>query len=389
MAGRAKNKKSVSKPRNPGEKISGFHQKMTIAFLIVSSLLILLIFYFTIAEVKIQIRPLSSELNSTFTVELLPDVTTTLAGTNIVPAIIETGIEERSETISIEGGTEVSAVATGEVTIINNYSRAQPLIKTTRLLTTDGKLFRIDKTINVPAGGQVTTRAYADEIGPEFEIAPTRFTIPGLWEGLQEDIYAESIAPFTGGTRLEKSVTDEFINQSGQDLANRVKESLERTTYPQEGFVQITIVGNDITWNSETLAGDIVDNLTISVKIPVTTITFAIADLESVSINNLVTQTPAYQQFLSADLTSLNYRLQAVDTNDKSAALEVSLKGKSASRLQKTDLDITELKGKTYQELISHLENIPGIADVSVSFTPSWLKKVPSLQDHVYIEIVD
>ncbi len=381
----------TTKRRSPKkqDRISTFHQKMTIGFLVVSSILVLLIFYFTIAEVKIKIKPEASELNSTFTVELLPDVKTTLAGTNIVPSVIETGFEERSETISIEGGTPVPDVATGEVTIINNYSKNQPLVKTTRLLSPDGKLFRINKTITVPAGGQITVEAYADKPGKEFEIAPTRFTIPGLWEGLQKDIYAESIAPFTGGERLEKTITQDLIDQSAKDLAQKVTKTLEQTTNQQDN-IKITIVDKDnITWTSDAQPGDIVESFTVTVKIPVTTITFALKDLESVAVNNLVTQTPPYQQFLSADLTTLQYKLKSVDINDKSATLEVSLQGKSASRLKKEDLDIKELKGKTYQELISYLENIPGISDVSVTFTPSWLKQVPSLQDHVYIEIVD
>ena len=386
MARTTQNKKRSAKKQ---DRISTFHQKMTIGFLVVSSILVLLIFYFTIAEVKIKIHPESSELNSTFSVQLLPDVTTTLAGTNIVPSIIETGIEERSETIAIEGGTSVPAAATGEVTIINNHGQSQPLVKTTRLLSPDGKLFRLSETINVPAGGRVTTMAYADELGREYEINPTRFTIPGLWEGLQDDIYAESIAPFTGGERLEKTITEEFVDQSAKNIADKISTTLEKTTYPQEGFVKMTLVGDEIEWSSDAEPGDIVDAITITVKIPVTTITFAIADLESVSINNLVSQTPPYQQFLSADLDTLSYELKEVNIDDKSANLEVSLQGRSASRLKKEDLDITELKGKTYQELITYLEGIPGISDVAVTFTPSWLKKVPSLQDHVYIEIAD
>jgi len=382
-------RRKAKQKSNPTMQISDFHKKMTITFLVISSFLVLLIFYFTIAEVKIQIKPESANLNSTFNVQLLPDVSTTLAGTNIVPAVIETGVEERSETISVEGGTEVNDIATGEVTIINNYSQNQPLIKTTRLLTPDGKLFRLNETINVPAGGQVTVRVYADQPGKDFEIKPTKFTIPGLWEGLQDDIYAESIAPFTGGTRTEKSVTEDFINQISQALVTKVKANIEKTTYPQNGLVQIVLVGDEATWNSNVKPGDVVENLTITVKIPVTTVTFALNDLESVAVNNLVAQTQSYQQFLSADLTSLEYKLIHVDTNDNSAELEVSLTGKSASRLQKTDLDISELKGKSYQELIQYLENLPGIESVSVNFTPSWLKKVPALQDHVYIEIID
>ncbi|MGB0757218.1 MAG: hypothetical protein ACPGO5_02055 [Patescibacteria group bacterium] len=370
-------------------QVSSFHQRMTIGFLVVSSLLVLLIFYFTVAEVHIKIVPESSDLMTEFSVELLPDVETTLAGTNIIPATITTGTETRTQTIRLEGGTPVPAVATGMVTIINNYSRSQPLIATTRLLTPDGKLFRISEGVTVPAGGSVEVEAYADEAGAEFEIGPSTFTIPGLWEGLQDDIYAESSADFTGGTVLEKTVNENVIDSKSQEFVDQLTQDIERTTYPEEGYVQIARVTGDATWEANVEPGATVENFQITVNIPVTTVMFAQSDLDSVAVNTLVSQTPPYQQFLSADLSQLTYDIVNVENDGSGATIEAQVRGKSASRLQRDNLDISELKGKQYEELIEHVENIPGVADVQISFTPSWLKKVPSLQDHVFIEIID
>lgn len=369
------------------DRISSFHHKMTIGFLVVSSLLVVLIFYFAIAEVHITITPAAAELETTFEAELLPNVESTLAGTNIIPATISTGIEERTQTISIEGGTPVPAVVTGEVTIINTYSQTQPLIATTRLLSPDGKLFRIKEYVSVPAGGSVTASVYADEPGAEYELAPTRFTIPGLWEGLQDQIYAENSEPFTGGEILEKTVTNTMLAAKAEEFIQQVTANLEQTTTPAEGMIQITKITGEPTWESTATAGDTVDSFQITAQIPVTTITFAQGDLESVAINNLIAETPTYQQFVTADFSSLEYTIRDIDTQNTTASLQARVRGKSASRLKKEDLSITHLQGKQYQEVLSYIESLPGVATASITFTPSWLKKVPSLQDHVFIEI--
>ena len=60
----------------------------------------------------------------------------------------------------------------GEVIIINNYTKNQPLVATTRLLSPDGKLYRLKETVNVPAGGTVKAAVYADEPKEEMAIGP-------------------------------------------------------------------------------------------------------------------------------------------------------------------------------------------------------------------------
>ncbi len=89
-----------------------------------------------------------------------------------------------------------SVLAKGTVRIVNHYAKSQTLVKTTRLLTSDGKLYRIDKQVVIPSGGEASVGVYADQVGAAFAIGPTKFTIPGLWIDLQKLIYAVSDQPF-------------------------------------------------------------------------------------------------------------------------------------------------------------------------------------------------
>ena len=67
---------------------------------------------------------------------------------------------EVSDTFDIRAKESASKKAGGTVTIVNKYSRNQPLVRSTRLVTQDGKLFRIAESVNVPAGG--TTKVFAE-----------------------------------------------------------------------------------------------------------------------------------------------------------------------------------------------------------------------------------
>lgn len=380
-------RKKTAKKTKKQERISVFHRRMTIGFLIVSIILILLIVYFALSQVKIFITPQTTQLQATFNVSLLTNIETTLAGTNILPGSVSTETQTVEEVIAIESGTPVPDNARGEVTIYNNYSRSQPLIRTTRLLTPDGKLYRLDEGVTVPAGGQVTASVYSDQQGVEYNIAPTTFTIPGLWEGLQDQIYAESFEPFTGGERLEKQVTEEMLSSAADQVVKQVSQKLKAAQDPDEQYVQINQVG-DALWQTNVSAGDSVDQFTITAEIPITTIRFKKEDLEAIAINNLVSQMPADQQFISGNLNSMKFELTAIDQNEQSADFTVTIQGKSASRIEASDLDIEVLKGKTRSQLIDHLTSLPAIAEVNVVFIPTWLQKVPPLEDHVYIHIV-
>ena len=60
------------------------------------------------------------------------------------------------------GNREEPGIAVGEVTLHNDSDRDQPLVKVTRLLTSDDILFRINKDVIVPANGSIEVGVYAD-----------------------------------------------------------------------------------------------------------------------------------------------------------------------------------------------------------------------------------
>lgn len=159
-----------------------------------------------------------------------------------IPLLLATTTLTESKKLPKGGKTTVEKKATGEIIVYNNYSDTpQRLIKNTRFESLDGKIFRIQESIVIPAKkgsvpGSIKTKVYADEIGDSYNIAPTDFSLPAF-KGTDKYklFYARSSATFTGGASGERSVVaTSDINAAKDELAlmltSKLKEAAKTVT---------------------------------------------------------------------------------------------------------------------------------------------------------------
>ena len=112
---------------------------------------------------------------------------------------------------------EVEERATGTITIYNAFSDApQRLIKNTRFENTDGRIYRIRQSVEVPGmqndtPGKIDAVVFAEEPGEAYNISGTAtFSVPGFAGMPQEGkVYAESAGAIAGGFIGEKRVVEE------------------------------------------------------------------------------------------------------------------------------------------------------------------------------------
>ncbi len=140
--------------------------------------------------------------------------------------------------VSASGKQTVSERAVGNIFIYNAQTATQRLIKNTRFENPDGLVFRIKESVEVPGAtkdasgnlvpGVITTEVFADGTGEQYNISPSRFTVPGLKGSDQYDkIYGESTVAFTGGFEGEKYLIDENeLNTAKQALHLELRNSL-------------------------------------------------------------------------------------------------------------------------------------------------------------------
>ena len=153
-------------------------------------------------------------------------------------------LEESGErAVAATGSEQAEERAKGELTIYNAFSaESQRLIKNTRFESPDGRIFRISDSVVVPGyttsatgektPGSAKAQVFADAAGAEYNIAPSRFTIPGFKGTPQFDgMYAEPTAPMTGGFIGTRLIVDETTLRGARDaidgeLRERLMERL-------------------------------------------------------------------------------------------------------------------------------------------------------------------
>lgn len=364
------------------------YQRIAILFVVVSFLLLLFVLYLSVSSATIRVTPNPQVVSHEVSMEIVPDARTN----GQVSGYVRQQIVEVSDVFELpqEGAVATEAKAGGFVTIINETGSQQALVATTRLLSQEGVLFRIDEAVNVPAGGEVTTLAHADEAGLAGEIGPSSFTIPGLAASLQDVIYAVSTDAMTGGVQYVQTLGESHVQDAYAQLEARARD--EAVLALADGIdtdvfdglsVDLEILSQSVDTDIGTETGSF--SATMSVKV-----TGLFYDEETVlQYASALLQNQVGEDYELADVND-DYviEVRSVDAEAEQASLRVYIDGISVISTASDILDPERLLGRTPQEVETILETSELIDKISIRFTPFWLQRIPTLEDHIKI-IVD
>lgn len=306
--------------------------------------------------------------------------------TNGVPGSATSTVLTFEESFTVSGTREEPGTATGEVTLHNETDRDQPLVKTTRLLTPEGILFRLSEGTTVPAQGTVAVEVYADEEGRAGNIGPTKkFTIPGLNEVKQQVIYASSDAQMTGGIRQVGALTQKDIDAAKKELAVRLEKQIAAAAGAEKaGMKQITSIG-DIDATTDGDVGDEVDSFTLSGTADAVTVYYdeaaltawGTAELEKRSIGDADSVTPGEGE--------PQVTFGAFDADTGIASLSVFFDGLVTLNPESRQIEKSMFFGKTRDEVRRYLLSLDHVNKVEVELKPVWMQTVPHIHDHVTV----
>lgn len=153
-----------------------------------------------------------------------------------------------SSNVPAESTETANDPATGTIIIMNGQAESQTLIKNTRFESPEGRIYRIQNSVNIPGGsvsspGTVQATVYADAGGEEYNTGPTTFTIPGLAGSAAFDLVtARSEGRIEGGfsgTRpsVSEDTRDREHEGSRDELTTAINE--EVTAQLKPGYVVI------------------------------------------------------------------------------------------------------------------------------------------------------
>ncbi len=374
--------------RKPLSRSLRMYQRIAVGFVVVTLLLLVVVLYLSISRATIHVVPKARAVDVTVPVDVVINPLVEGEMTGVV--VDETFTKAQTFTLSSEGGTPVEEKAGGTVTLINKTGSAQPLVATTRLLSEEGVLFRIDESTTVPANGQIDVMAHADQPGLSGEISATQFTIPGLPASLQDDIYAVSVDPMVGGVQYVHVLTEQDLNDAVTSLTDAIileakaslADGVDRTVFPGEA-----VTTEVLERKSDTQPGTEAGVFTVSLTVRVAVVYYDPMLLTSYLEDRLLAQLPSGYEMQRTDSETMQVTIAAADAAKGTATLDVYLGGVATISESADVFQKERFLGRSAQEVMTLLSVSDAIESSSVSFTPFWLKRVPTLKDHIMIDI--
>ena len=316
---------------------------------------------------------------------------------NLIPAETFTQEKNLTELYPASSRKSVSEKATGKIKIYNTYSSdPQALVATTRFLTADGRIYRLDKNIIVPGAeikdGQIIAVAIeadvtADKAGVNYNSGPIEhLSIPGFKGSPKYEKFYGSLVKASGGFIGERAFpSDKDIKLAKEKIGEVLKSSFNKdlgSVLPPEFKLlekssQVKIVRTSV--NTQT---DDKGNFSVFGEALFEAVGFRETDLKSVLLELAHKDNP---NTIFKNL-GLEYKVSTVNFEKGLLNFELNSNGTLTQ-----DFDIEKFKleiiGHNVDEVNSIIKKLPGLSDAKVSVWPSLFKKLPNSSKRIKIEV--
>jgi hypothetical protein len=361
------------------------YKKMFLRFSFLAILLFIVIAYFSFLKLHVIVKSEKNLIDSNLSFYAYSN-----GGQANIDRAISANISkielEKKGTFQATGEENLGGEIIGKVTIKNEYSKNQPLVAKTRLLSSDDKLFRLKDTVNVPAGSSIEVDIYADEVSEEMAIAPDKFIIPGLWVGLQDKIYAESFESFKYEKSSKKFVSANDIENAKESLSQEMIEEAEKkaqavSTNGRQYVIDLNQETSVI--NKDKSVGDEAQNFEMSIKNLVTIISFETDDIVDLAKQRLDLETNQAPAEILVD--SLEYELVNFNSAKNMAELKLNFSAR-ASSVSDEVINKKHLTNLNKKQIEAYLDKIEEIDSYELKFSPDFIKVSPLLVSKIFVE---
>jgi len=293
--------------------------------------------------------------------------------------------------------------AEGMIKVYNAYQPAEAITlrASTRFLSGSGKYFQSPERIYLPAaqweGGKlipstVMTKVVAMGEGPDYNIAPDKFSVPGLAGTVYYDhIYAESSESITGGEMAAiAQVTEEDRQIARESLKEQLfsvsQQALEEKAGPDFVFLPAALLQEVEEEGSSVAIGEEVEQFDYHLSVTSQVLTFPEAQVLDLMEEEIQEKIGSERAIVPESLMITYYPLAAnfdqkiIDCNLKVTAKVYSLFGEEDLKRLVAGKTVTEAK-TAIQEYFPQLEEVRG------SLHPFWARKIPAGLSKIQIKV--
>lgn len=321
----------------------------------------------------------------------------------IVPGILIEKEKETEKSFSATGNEKKIEKAKGKITIYNEDNHSHRFVSNTRFKSQDGKIFKSQDWINIPAGsketpGTVEIEVVASDAGEEYNIKPSDFTIPGL-EGMNiyDLVYAKSGEAMKGGFVGETEVVGENdikeaekeMKKLEEDLISEIKKEIMGEISPSLQFLSdsILIIKEGVTFDKK--AGDIGNAFLGKIKVKAKLLNFSEDDVQEIIagiIAGKVKENIEFEEVVSTQ--EIEYEILKNDIENKTAEISFEGKEKVAWRIDLGEIkkEVYGLEGAGFKNYIKEKMN-GKIKNGHLKLWPFWVSRVPEREDRVFLQI--
>lgn len=373
-------------------KSVNLYRRLAWRFIIFTIFLLLVVFYFSFSKLTIAISPKGETLNDNLLLKVQPagvvgENTETDFREEIVGTVKEIALAEE-KTFSATGEEFIGEEISGKVKIINNSNKSQPLVATTRILSPDNKLFRIKDAVNVPAGGEVEVDIYTEKPSEELAIRATTFTIPGLWLGLQDKIYAKSSEDFVYRQKVKKYIKASDIEGATKEMNDlllaKARLSQKSVTADNETLYNTL---DATSFEISAKAGETKDNFVIKAKGSLVLVEFSKEQVAKLAATKLALVVPDDKELADYSADNIYYTFENYDAKTGVATIKASFGGTMVLKSNTEIIDKKQLVNLNRQQLENYLKTFPEIKSYELKFSPAFINRAPRLPERIKIEI--
>jgi len=368
---------------------TNLYKRIAVSFLATSVVIALAIFYLAFSWASITVVPKSDDFSASYSVDVV-DTDAGNPGAAVPGKVIEQTLDADGSFSATGSATELQQ-AEGTVTILNTTGKAQQLRATTRILSANGTLFRTKEYVNVLPESQIEVAVVADKPGDVGEVS-SHLTIPGLSEGQQAKIYAQSYVPKAAGTSNNKIVSSEDIQKAEDALVARLQESFTATLNKSGSGLAGTSIGKvvDHTVVSSTSSanvGDKAEQFDMKVKVRFDAVLFNEDTMRAHVANLLKERLAPGQELIAPKANEIHYVFDRIDPSRNTATIKVVATAGKILAQDARVFDRERLVGLSKEEIQAYFATSSDIQGVEVKFYPFWVLRAPLLPDHINILI--
>ncbi|MDD4409236.1 MAG: hypothetical protein PHW52_01110 [Candidatus Pacebacteria bacterium] len=357
-------------------------------------------YYFTDTKTDINIYPkvenLQAERNATIA---LSDDYQAEEGADrfVISGKVLTEEQSYDDQIKATGSADGEGFAKGKIKITASHTpeTALPLLKGTRFLSDkNGKIYRIQSAISVPAGsdgkpGIIEVEVVADQPGEDYNIDSSTFTVPGFKEQnspYYETTKAETVTAISGGSKgVGVAVSESDINGAKEKFKQQQFEGVKNRlmmNISDEYMVLDKTVSQEVTdFKVKAKAGDKVDSFDISGTIKTKMIVIKKQDLDSLLKSMASVEEDGNFGYVIKDMN-----VSDLSEKDNHYEMKLSVVADYYS-LGSNDSIISQIAMKSKEEANAVLVKDGKVEKADIDIKPGWKNQISSNKENINIKI--